>query len=750
MPDKTMTDTSTRSPIHRQHATLALAVQYLEVGELRKAEQLCHQVLGADPAQPDAYHLLSLIALQVRQPQMALAHVETAIQLYDQNPEFFCHRGVIYRILGQMEQAIKSYQQALNLDPHYLDAHFNLGNLWLLTNRDQQARDCYLQILERDPAHAWAYCQLGTIADRQGDLWQAENYYRQALHLEPDLAEAHFNLGNLLREQGTDQPTIAHYRAALELKPGYLSAQINLAQILEQQQNWQDAIDLYQQISTQTNTSKAEIWANLAHCYLALEHSDTAQHYLRQATQEDPRQPQYYLAWSQIRVEQGQWQEAIAILQQGVDLNPDQADLVMRAAQILIQNGELGDGLACLEQVIQLQPDRFDAHRLLGSIHHQLNQWDKAEQHLRQAIKLNPQSSRAMEMLGQALSLQERIPEAIGIYKQALYPQPNQVSLHVALGQALLKTGDLAQGFAEMEWRFQGTDLDLSPDQLWDGSDLTGKTILLHNQTQSSIAPVGLGELILYLRFIPELTQRGAQVDIVDPPQYPMKPLLERIPGIAQVLHSLCQDQDYDYHCPIASLAHRLGITWETLPTSVPYLTPTTDPVHQIQLNTNLNPQDLNIGIAWSPNSWDALDSLEGQRRTCPLALFLQLLAIPEVKLWGLSDLSDSDKTSLDPMAGFTDLSPQLHDLPTVAGVLDRLDLVISVDTAYGHLAAALGKSVWLLLPFPCGWIGSQDRSDSPWYPTMSLFRQSQPGDWHGIFRQIAWRVRSQLAAEES
>ncbi len=248
---------------------------------------------------------------------------------------------------------------------------------------------------------------------------------------------------------------------------------------------------------------------------------------------------------------------------------------------------------------------------------------------------------------------------------------------------------------------------------------------------------------------IPELTQQGAQISVLHPIEnFRFEDLLKQIPGVSQVIHNLSDHHPFDVHCPIISLPQRLGISSPTLSWQIPYLYPNQKQLDQIQCPMGKQPGDqLQIGIVHTPQSWDQLSAREWRYRSCPLPFFLRLLSIPGLQLWGFSPLSDQERATLDPQLGFTDLSSELKTLGEAAGWLQQMDLVISVDTAYAHLSAALGKPTWILLPTVSHWIWLQDRSNCPWYPAVQLFRQARTGEWQGIFQQIAWRIRAQLAS---
>ena len=292
---------------------------------------------------------------------------------------------------------------------------------------------------------------------------------------------------------------------------------------------------------------------------------------------------------------------------------------------------------------------------------------------------------------------------------------PDLAEAHWNLALALLATGDFERGWQEHEWRWRANVI--GPEQsfrqpLWLGAeDLTGKTILLHNEQ-------GLGDALQFVRYAPQVRQRGARVVL-----RVQRPLLSLMAGLAGADHVIAEGDalpEFDYHCPLLSLPLAFGTHLQNIPAGIPYLHPAADRLAKWQsiLGERTAPR---IGLAWSGNPAHKND----RNRSIALKQLLPLLSVPGVRFVSLQrDLREDDAAVLGNLPALVSIGAQLDDFADTAAAISLLDLVITVDTAVAHLAGALGKPVWVLLPFAPDWRWLLKREDSPWYPTARLFRQ--------------------------
>lgn len=617
-----------------------------------------------------------------------------AAQLYHEILQQYPDRIDVLQLLGiiaaesdNYELAIECFSKALKVNPLIPDCYYNLGNVLQLQGRQEEAIAYYKQALTLNPNYAKVHNNLGLAMDKQGNIEAAIASYRQAIALEPNCAEFHGNLADALQEQQRLEEAIFYYRQAITLQPNCAEFYSNLASTLQMQNHFEEAIAYYQQALT-LQPNSAEI-----HNYLGV------------ALQQ------------QKRIE-----EAMAHYQQALSLEPNAPGPHINLGNVLREQGQLQTAITHYQQALALDPDFPEAHYVLGTALAEQGQLQTAITHYQQALALNPNYLDAYNNLGVTLMEQGQLQAAITYYQQALALNPNSPHVHYNLSVALLKGGDFQQGFAEHEWRWQTKDTPNRPffQPLWDGSSLEGKTILLHGEQ-------GLGDQIQFIRYVPLVTQYKGRIVVECSP--PLARLFTSIVGISQIKTRGESLPKFDVHAPLMSLPGILDNTLETIPATIPYLYP----VASIPLRLKTSPSvRLKVGIVWAGNFRFKGD----HKRSCALSYFLKLLD-PDIAFFSLQKGPQVEELTKSPQVPIQDLSSQLNDFADTASIVAQLDLVISVDTSVAHLAGALGKPTWVLLSFSPDWRWMLKREDSPWYPTMRLFRQSQPGDWVGVFEQV-------------
>ncbi|MEG4348354.1 tetratricopeptide repeat protein [Microcoleus sp. LAD1_D3] len=398
-------------------------------------------------------------------------------------------------------------------------------------------------------------------------------------------------------------------------------------------------------------------------------------------------------------------------------------------ANALKKQGKKAEAAARYEQVIAASPRHAEAHSYLGYLKQENGQITEAISHYKQALETNPNLSETNLYLGSALEEQGKVAEAIDFYNKAIQLRPNSPNWRLRLALALLLTGNYERGFAEYESRWQTQQLDQRSFEqpLWDGSDLKGKTILLHPEQ-------GFGDTIHFIRYAPLVKQKGGKVVVAC--HVLLKRLFEGIAGVDRVGVRPSDLIDFQVQAPLLSLPRILGTTLENIPANIPYLAPPQEFKFSLEPNNKLK-----VGIVWAGGPLHR----NNHRRSCKLSDFLKFVDVPGVSFYSLQkDLSAGDSLQ-DSCASRTllkqhkieDLSEHCVDFADTAAIISQLDLVICVDTSVAHLAGALGKPVWILLSFVPDWRWMLEREDSPWYPTVRLFRQQKPGDWDGVCDRI-------------
>lgn len=611
--------------------------------------------------------------------------------------------------------------------------HHQAGNLSL-------AEHLYRQILTSEPERADILCLLGILYRQLGQIEEAIAAYRQAISLQPDFVEVHFNLGNAFKEQGDKEAAIACYERAVSLKPDYADAHSNLGLMKQEQGFLEVAITHYQQ-ALAINPNLPEATCNLGNALSQQGKIEEAIAQWERALALKPNFPLALISLGTALQQRGQLTEAIARYQQALQIEPNNAEVRHKLGTSLLDQGNLAyaqnllaEALSSYQQAIENQPNLPEVYYNLGNLLRNQGKIAEAIASYQQALVLKPDFVDTLNNLGIAWRSQGQFQEAISCYSQAIQFDPNHAIAHFNLGVALLLAGDFQRGFAEYEWRWRRDEVKKLqfrqyPQPLWDGSDLQGRTILLR-------AEQGFGDTIQFIRYVPIVKRFGGKVIVECFP--PLKRLFQQVAGIDWLAVQGEEVPEFHVQAPLLSLPYILGTTLETIPADVPYLTlPSNSKFPLLQ-----NPK-LKVGIVWSGSPIHK----ENNQRSCSFTHFFKLLDIPGITFYSLQkELSENDLALLR-QTPIEDLSAHLGDFADTAAIISQLDLVITVDTSVAHLAGAMSRPTWVLLGFIPDWRWMLEREDSPWYPTMRLFRQSQLGDWEGVFERVKVALLSEFAS---
>jgi tetratricopeptide (TPR) repeat protein len=457
-------------------------------------------------------------------------------------------------------------------------------------------------------------------------------------------------------------------------------------------------------------------------------HSDAAVKLIRQAIRLKPDHAAAHGNLGNALKDLGQLDEAVVCYRQAIRLMPDHADAHCNLGNALKDLGQLDEAIASYRHAIRLKPDFAEAQSNLGSALTGMGRFGEAVVACRQAARLKPDLPEAHNNLGNALQGKGQFEEAIAALRQAIVLNPKLPEAHNNLAFALLARGDFEQGWEEYEWRWKCKDLPPARNfaqPQWDGCPLEGRTLLLHTEQ-------GLGDAIQFIRYVPLVAQRGG-ITIIEC-QAELQRLFQTVAGRCEVVARSQPLPAFDLHCPLLSLPGVFGTNLANIPNIVPYLSP--DPALVDAWNRTLGSPDgqLRVGLAWagSPRfKADRTRSLNLQQ----LALFV---AVRGVKFYSLQK-GPAGEQAKNPPPGLelVDLGPQLNDFADTAAVMSLMDLIITTDTSVPHLAGALARPVWVMLQLVPDFRWLLEREDSPWYPSMRLFRQPCGGDWDSVITRV-------------
>ena len=418
-----------------------------------------------------------------------------------------------------------------------------------------------------------------------------------------------------------------------------------------------------------------------------------------------------------------------------LNCHPDHPAAVHLLGIIVGRLGRTAESVQLLRHAVQLQPRSAQAHHNLAFALRIDGSLDEAIAQFNRAIQISPDFAEAHNNLGIAWKDKLRLPEATACYSKAIQIKPDFADAHWNLALVLLMGGDFEHGLAEYEWRRKIKSMWTAPafsQPQWSGEDLGGRTILLFPEQ-------GSGDAIQFARYVPLVARRGGRVILTCRPE--LARLFQRLPGGAKVVINGQPIPPFDVQCSLVGLPRVFATDLNSIPAATPYLS--ADPALVEKWSQRLSPTDgrLRAGLAWAGNPAHQNDR---NRSIQPQQLF-PLTELSHVALYSLQKENSANQSP--PPMKLIDFTSEMSDFADTAALIVNLDLVVTVDTAVAHLAAALGKPTWVLLPFVPDWRWLLDRQDSPWYPTMRLFRQPSGGQWGPIIDSIAVQLAKYVSA---
>lgn len=563
------------------------------------------------------------------------------------------------------------------------------------------AEKIYRTILASDRKCFSALTLLGMLCLQRGDLQEGIKLIGRSLAINPSQPDAYYNRGRALNDLKRYAEAVADYDRTLALNPVFPEAWNNRGNALEALNRYEEALTSY---------GKA-----IAH------------------------QPSFVGAYNNrgnALAKLGRYAEALRDYDRALALQPNVAFLHCSRGHVLGEMRRYDDALASYQQAIVLKPDYAAAHLSRAEALHAMGRYKEALAGCERAIALKPDYAEAHEGRAGVLHALRRYDEALATYRQAIALKPDFAGAyqHKARLQILLGQWDGAWETYEWRWKrgpkngpgqiaFDGRPVCHFRQPLWLGKENpAGKTILLH-------AEQGLGDTIFFCRYVPMVEALGAKVIVKVPGT-----LVELISTVSSSAHIVSEDASlppFDFHCPLMSLPLALKTTLSTIPGNVPYLV--VAPHKQKQWRERLGPKVRpRVGLVWSGSGYSL-----NIKKDIPFAEFQRVIR-PGIDYFVLQKKTHpEDKELLARRREVTVYENALDDFSDTAALASEMDVIISIDTSVAHLAGALGKPVWLLLPDPPAFLWMLEREDSPWYPSAHLFRQTESGDWTGVINRV-------------
>ena len=594
--------------------------------------------------------------------------------------------------------------------------------------RAPEARGALEALVAAEPGHARALNLLGVIAHRAGDAAGAVVLFERAIQADAGLASARYNLGNALAELGRFEQALTAFEAALVIEPQHVDALCNRGLVLQQLQRPQEAIASFEQ-ALALRPDDAELHASLAELRMALGRPEEAIRHFERAVAIRPQPAMLHHAHGVALTALGRYAQALAAYEQAIALQPDFPEALSNRGNALKSLRRFDEALASHERALALRPGMAAIHVNRAHVLRELDRQAEALAACDQAIALDPGLADAHGARGLVLERLGRFDAALASQDQALALRPGDAKARFSRALLLLLQGDYARGWSDYESRWQDDPSALAPRRypqpLWLGqAPLQGRTILLH-------AEQGLGDTLQSCRYVERVAQQGARVILEV--QRPLAGLLRSLPGVDQLLEQGQPVPPVDWQCPLMSLPLAFKTTLDSIPAAAGYLR--AEPPRVAAWKARLGAGGgLRVGLVWSGNPTHRDD----RNRSLRLSQFLGHLPVGPRYVSLQKDVREVDRPVLAGDGRILDLGADLADFSDTAALCECLDLVISVDTSVSHLAGALGRPVWVLLPRVPDFRWLLEREDSPWYRTARLYRQGPDRQWASVLARLA------------
>ncbi len=526
---------------------------------------------------------------------------------------------------------------------------------------------------------------------RSGDLAGAREAYGLILEGHPEDVTAVHLMGVICSQRHEWQEAEFWFRRSIALAPAYAPAYGNLGLVLSETGRSEEALECLERSLT-LDPGQAGVWNNLG----------------------------------MVQVRCSRYRDAVHACRTALDLAPASADALCNLSNALRGIGDLNGALDAATRATEARPGLAEAFNSKGNILAGLDRTGEAMDAYTRAIELRPDYLSPLNNLAKLSRERGDLVNARALYGRALGIDPASADAHWGSSFVHLLAGQLDRGWEEYAWRWRLAtvpDARVFDSPRWDGTARRGMTLLL-------VCEQGLGDAIQFIRYAPLLASEGVRV-IVEAPEALVR-LLGTVAGVERVVVRGTPLPAHDAHCPLLDLPGHCRTTLATIPANVPYLRVTPAADHWKE-RVECDPSRIRVGLVWAGST----GHIDDRRRSCGVDLMSRIAEVPGVTVYNLQQNVNAGSVPGSLRSVWVDHSAAFHDVMDTAGLVAHLDLVITVDTMMAHLAGALGIPVWLMVPYAPDWRWMLGRRDSPWYPTMHLFRQPEPGAWTEVMDRV-------------
>ena len=686
-------------------ADLQKAVSLHQSGHFKQAKIIYQQILEIEPGNADVLHLLGLVSHQFNQLETAIVLIERALNISPNQLNYLWNLARILKESSQYQKAIETYHRIIQLQPQSASAYYELGVTFQIADQLQRAVLAYQKAISIHPGDSQIYGHLAMALLKLEQFDKAMDACQKAIQILPENFQAYNTLGNLYKRLGRFEEAIQAYHQVLSIKPKLAETYSNLGDVFKESNRFREAMQAYQQ-ATEINPNLAQVHASMGSIlYQKLSELDN--------------------------------------IEDGSNMKRDNP----------VFHGTVDSSLttaSCLEKVIRYYQRALeinpvysaDACNNLGVAYEKAGRFEEAIQQYNQALDINPKCDAFYDNLGHVLYEYGRPEEAMRVYRSAIEINSEHVEHHRGYSHVSLLMGNFLQGWKEYEWRwksdkFLAENKKVYPQPLWDGSSLGDKSILVWPEQ-------GVGDQIMFASLLPKLQQQTNRAVVVI--EYRLLSVFQRSFCDIRLLiakarpHLQLLEGSIDFQSPIGSLAQWFISDEESFPKHQAYLKACSKKTQKYRVKyRQLAAGKLLVGISWK--STRAHKDFGQLKSTC-LRQWTGLISQEDCLFINLQ--YGDVKGEICEFSNQTGISiyqdeeiDSLQSLDDFAAQVAAIDLVISTSNTTVHVAGALGKPVWTLLHYAPDWKWQLDRLDTPWYPSMTLYRQPTVGDWDSVFQKV-------------
>ena len=612
-------------------------------------------------------------------------------------------------------------------NPKNYDDSFHRAKILQSKGDFVQAKSTYEKVLTQQPKHIAAMQMLGWVNAELGSWIEAVQVLTGALELEPNNDQSYYILGNVMCRFQSWPAGIECFEKALLINPKNSEAACDLGGAYLELKRFENAAASYAR-AIEINNTYATAYFGCGNALLELKRADEAIGYFDRAIAIQRDYAEAFSNRGNALRHLKRLEEAVASCDRAIAINPDYAQAHSNRGVALKELNRHEEAIASYDRAIAIKPDYAQAYSNRGIALKELNRLEEAIASLDRAIAIKPDYAEAYSNRGNALQALKRLEGAIASYDQAITIKPVFADAYLNKSLTLLLGGQFEEGWALYEWRWKndksGLKNRLFVQPLWlGGENIANKTILLHSEQ-------GLGDTIQFCRYAKLVKAFGARV-LLEVPK-PLLGLLAGLEGVDELLEKDTPLPSFDYHCPLLSFPLAFKTKLNTIPRSSPYLS-SDDDKRSEWVNRLGEKRKLRVGLVWS----GAVAFKNDHNRSLTLADLLLHLPNDFEYVSLQKEVRERDKGVMI-SSGLKHFGDHLNDFTDTAALCDLMDVVISVDTSVAHLAGAMGKTTWVLLPYAPDWRWLIERDDSPWYPSVRLYRQHEDRQWEPVLKRVA------------